>query len=78
MKSEEYIKSLLNKVENITKRIQVLDNPPDDLKTENCHYRMLLTQQDLYKYLLGAEGYEFDKYYNELAQYLDKLENKSE
>lgn len=77
MKSEEEIKSLLDKVEKITKRIQVLKNPPVDYKMENCHYRMLLAQQDLYKYLLGDTGYEFDEYYDGIGQYLDSLEKNS-
>ncbi|PHQ60355.1 MAG: hypothetical protein COC08_07390 [Maribacter sp.] len=77
MKSEKEIKSLLEKVESITKRMQVLENPPEDYKMENFHYRALLCQQDLYKYLLGDTGYVFDEYYDGIAQYLDTLENKS-
>ncbi len=74
MKSEGKIKSLLQKIEGIIKRIQVLENPVDDYKMENCHYRMLLAQRDLYKYLLGDTGYVFDEYYNGIEQYLDSLE----
>ena len=77
MKSEKEIKSLLEKVESITKRIQVLENPTDDYKMENFHYRALLCQQDLYKYLLGDTGYEFDEYYDGITQYLDSLEKDS-
>ena len=77
MKSEKEIKSLLEKVENLTKRIQVLKNPPDEYKMENFHYRVLLCQQDLYKYLLGDKGYEFDEYYDHFSRNLDALENNS-
>lgn len=74
MKSENEIKALLDKIEKVIERIQVLENPTDDYKTENCHYRMLLVQRDLYKYLLGDTGYEFDEYYNGISEYLDSLD----
>jgi|GEM_PF-6232819 len=48
MKSEQEIKSFLVKIEGIIKRFQVLENPTDDYRMENGHYRMLLAQRDLY------------------------------
>ncbi|WP_299898759.1 hypothetical protein [uncultured Aquimarina sp.] len=75
MKSEKEIKSLLEKVDNLIRRIQVLKNPPDDYKMENFQYRVLLSQRDLYRYLLGDRGYEFDEYYDHFLQNLDALEN---
>ncbi|WP_190811434.1 hypothetical protein [Flagellimonas sp. S3867] len=74
MKSEEKIEYLLDKIERILERIQVLENPIDEYKIESCHYRMLLTQRDLYKYLLGDTGYEFEEYYNRIGNYRDSLD----
>jgi hypothetical protein len=76
MKSEEEIRALLLKVEKLVKRIQVLKDPPDDYKLENYHYKVLLLQEGLYKYLLGDKGYDFDDYYNHFSNNLDLLENK--
>jgi hypothetical protein len=76
-KSENKIKSLLEKVERLTKRIQALKNPPDKYKIEIYDYRVLLCRQGLYKYLLGDKGYEFDDYHDHFLQNLDTLENNS-
>jgi len=77
MKSKKEIESLLHKVENLIKRMQVLNDPPDDYKLENYHYRVLLLQEGLYKYLLGDKGYDFDEYYDHFSNNLDLLENNS-
>lgn len=77
MKSKKEIESLLHKVENLVKRMQVLNDPPDDYKLENYHYRVLLLQEGLYKYLLGDKGYDFDNYYDHFSNNLDLLENNS-
>lgn len=74
MKSKKEIESLLDKVESIIKRIQFLENPPEEFKMEKFHYRALLCQWDLYKYLLGDTGSEFDEYYDRIAQYLETLD----
>ncbi len=78
MKTNTEISLLLAKVEKLIKRVATLKNPPDELKMENCQYRMLLLQQDMYQWLLGDDGINFDEYYNDLHKCLIDLENKEE
>lgn len=77
MKSEEEVKYLLEKVNNLTKRMEVLKNPPEEYKIGNFNYQVLLCQQDLLKYLLGEKGYDFEEYYDHFSKNLDSLENNS-
>ena len=74
MKEEEEIKSLLAKLESNINRLKLLKNPPEHLKMENCNYRILLAEMDVFKFILGYSGYDYEGSYESLKEYLNSLE----
>ena len=78
MQSEKEIKLLLGKLDNVIERIQLLKTPPEAYKMENCHYRMLLSQQRLLSYILDVNSYEINEAYDAFADHLDIIEKDSD
>ncbi len=76
MKTDKEISFLLAKVEILIKRVAALENPPENLKIGNSQYKMLLLEKDMYQWLLGDDGIDFDSYYNHLDKCLDDMEKK--
>ena len=76
MKTETELITALLRVEKIIDRIKKLKNPPNEFKKENRHYRLLLEQQYIYRWILGHKGYNFIDAYEGIEEYLDDLENE--
>jgi len=77
MKEKDEIEFLLARVEKIIKRIQVLKNPPEYYKMQNCDYKLLLNERDLYRFFLGYSGYDINGSYESIEKSLDELENEN-